>query len=170
MKSNFEKMCESYGVIKTTKRIMYPRQIKLSEEFLRELKKEYFRQKLEEDVEKPVKHRPQKFIKALQFHVKEFEDNSAAELEAYKRMMDEDTEPYVAKVEGEKQEGEKAVDISKQIKRKQEIEHENIFGSDQDTLAHKQLQAQKKAKAKQPTKEGKKKYSLGEARKSKHAE
>jgi hypothetical protein len=121
----FDSLCETFGVIKQTKKIMYPRQIQLSEEFIQALKNEYFRMKLEEDTERPVKNRGQKFIKALQFHLKELEENSTHELEAYKRMMDENTEEYVAKVEG-KTPPKKGDDKAKEQKRRKEIPTENM--------------------------------------------
>ena len=89
MDSKFNDLCESFGVIKQTKRIMYPRQINLSEEFLQALKNEYYRLTLEEDAEKPIQNRPQKFVKALQFHVADLEKNKEVELEALRNMMDE---------------------------------------------------------------------------------
>ena len=47
--NEFEKMCEGFGVIKSTKQERYPRQIRLSEDFLEALKKEYYDMKLAED-------------------------------------------------------------------------------------------------------------------------
>jgi len=85
----FSDLCESFGIIKQTKRIMYPRQIKLSEEFMAALKGEYYRLTIEEDNDHPIKNRPQKFLKALQFHVQDLESNKEAELEALRNMMDE---------------------------------------------------------------------------------
>ena len=103
--SKFDELAESFGVIKKTTRQLYPRQIKMSPEFLDALKEEYYRLTIEEDAEKPIKNKPQKFIKALQFHVADLEKNKEAELRALRAMMDENTEPYVAKVEGEEDEG-----------------------------------------------------------------
>ena len=143
----FEELCEKFGIMQTTKRMMYPRQIKLSEEFLRALKDEYYRQKLEEDVEAPVKNRPEKFLKALRFQIKELEDNSAQELEAYRRMMDEDTEPYVAKTEGETV-GNTEVNASAEEKRRREVEIENMQGPDQESVSDKNLQPKKRIKKK----------------------
>lgn len=74
---------------------MYPRQINLSEEFLQALKNEYYRLTLEEDAERPVSNRPQKFVKALQFHVADLEKNKEAELEALRAMVDEEKKPII---------------------------------------------------------------------------
>jgi len=120
----FNQVCEKFGVIKQTKRIMYPRQIQLSEEFIQALKNEYFRMKLEEDVEQPVKNRSQKFIKALQFHLAELEENIDTELEAYKRML-EDIEDYEATPEGEKP-VKKGDNKRKEEQRRKRIPKENM--------------------------------------------
>ena len=122
----FDELCESFGIIKTTKRIMYPRQIKLSEEFLQALKDEYYRLTLDEDDEKPVKNRPQKFVKALQFHIADLERNKEAELAALRAMMDEGTEEYEVKVEGEKEEGFQKVNQKAEEQRRDEVEKENM--------------------------------------------
>jgi len=92
----FEELCEHFGVIKKTVKIMYPRQIKFSESFLNTLKQEYFKQKLEEDSTNPLKDRPDKFIKGIKFHLMDFENNAQSEMEAYKRIMDENTDEFVA--------------------------------------------------------------------------
>lgn len=172
MDNKFNEICEAFGVIQTTKKMLYPRQIKLSEEFLQALKNEYYRLTLEEDAERPVTNRPQKFVKALQFHVADLEKNKEAELEVLRNMMDEakeepiiksdkdvfgshykfkqqqakkkqnqnfkpldkskirkteeSTEPYVVTVKGEKQEGNKKVNLKKEDQRRKEVEKENI--------------------------------------------
>ena len=122
----FDELCEGFGVLQQTKKIMYPRQIKLSETFLESLRNEYYRMKLEEDTERPVKNRPQKFLKALQFHVSSLEENAAQELEAYKRIMDEDTEEYVAKSEEDDEFPRKGDNPKKEQKRRSEIPQENM--------------------------------------------
>lgn len=88
----FEELCESLGVIKKTTRIMYPRQIKMSEEFLEALKAEYYRQKLEEDITGEIKNRPDKFVKALGFHVQKLEEDAEGELEAMRNLVPEESE------------------------------------------------------------------------------
>jgi len=88
--SEFDELCEGFGIMKKTTRERYPREIKISEEFLEALKKEYYQHKLEEDNTKPVRNRAQKFVKALRFHVSHLEDTAAVELEAMKqRFADE---------------------------------------------------------------------------------
>ena len=121
----FNQLCEKFGVMKQTKKIMYPRQIQLSEEFIAALKNEYFRMKLEEDIEQPIKNRPQKFLKALQFHLTDLEENSASELEAYKRMMDEGTEEYIA-TDKDVTPPKKGDNKSKEEKRRKMIPKENM--------------------------------------------
>ena len=124
----FDDLCESFGIIKQTKRIMYPRQINLSEEFMQALKSEYYRLTLEEDSEQSVKNRPEKFIKALQFHVRDLENNKEAELEALRAMMDENTDEYEVKVEDEKEEGCNCSNPKKEAQRRKEVEKENMVG------------------------------------------
>lgn len=125
-KMTFDQLAESFGVMQKTKRTMYPRQIKLSETFLDALKSEYYRLTIEEDLEKPVKNRPEKFVKALQFHVRDLENNKEAELEALRNMVDENTDDYCAHAEGDKPEGNKKQDKKAQQKRRDEVEKENI--------------------------------------------
>jgi 3-methyladenine DNA glycosylase AlkC len=125
----FDELCEGFGVIKQTKRILYPKQIQLSEEFLQALRNEYYRMKLEEDLEQPVKDRPQKFLKALQFHLTSLEENATQELEAYKRIMDENTEEYIAKSEKDDEYPKKGKDHKKEQKRRAQIPKENMSNS-----------------------------------------
>lgn len=80
----FDELCEGLGIIKKVTRERYPREIRLSEEFLEALKKEYYDHKLEEDNERPVRNRPQKFSKALRFQIEHLENTAAVELEAMK--------------------------------------------------------------------------------------
>jgi len=128
MKSEFEEMCESFGVLKSTKRVMYPRQIKLSEEFLKALKNEWFKSKLEEEVSGPVKNKPAKFLKAMQFHVADFEKNADSEVEAYKRMMEEETAPEQTGTDfkADTPQGNKKVNQKKEMIRKKEVEKQNM--------------------------------------------
>jgi hypothetical protein len=91
MMSEFEELCESFGVLQKTKRERYPREIIMSEEFKEALKKEYYNHKLEEDNTKPVRNRPEKFVKALKFHIAHLEDTAASELEAMKARFASDT-------------------------------------------------------------------------------
>jgi len=127
MGREFDKILENYGIIKQTKRMLYPRDIQISEEFLSALKKEYYKLKIEEDVESPIKNRPQKFLKAMQFHIRDLENNAEQELDAMRRMMDEDTNPYVATTKGAIG-GSESVDLAAAQRRREEVEDENIKG------------------------------------------
>ena len=82
--SEFDELCENMGIMKKITRERYPREIKLSEAFLEALKKEYYDHKLEEDNERPVRNRPEKFAKALRFQITHLENTAAVELEAMK--------------------------------------------------------------------------------------
>ena len=75
MKSKFLQICESFGVLKTTKRIMYPKRIIFSPKFLDALREEFTNQKLNEDKERPLKEHKEKFLKALGFYLIDFEKN-----------------------------------------------------------------------------------------------
>ena len=99
MNSQFETLCEKFGVIKTVKKIMYPRQVKFSPEFVNALREEYFRQKLEEDVDHPIRDRGIKFLKALSFHLHEFETNPTIELEEMKRLSNKGIKKGVKHIE-----------------------------------------------------------------------
>jgi hypothetical protein len=90
--SNFEEMCESFGVMKTVKRERYPREIRLSEEFLEALKKEFYNHKLEEDAEKPIRNYPEKFSKALRFEISHLNDRADIELEAMRQRFADESE------------------------------------------------------------------------------
>lgn len=100
----FEKLCEGFGVIKTVKRERYPREIRLSEEFLDALKKEFFNGKLEEDSENPVRNRAEKFVKALRFEISHLNNRADIELEAMRAKFEESNDERVpeVKVDGEK--------------------------------------------------------------------
>lgn len=88
--SEFDKLCENLGILKRITRERYPREIKLSEEFLAALKKEYFQHKLEEDSKNVVRNRPEKFAKALRFHITHLENTAASELEILRQKFDND--------------------------------------------------------------------------------
>lgn len=89
--SEFDKLCENMGVMKTVKRERYPREISLSEEFLEALKKEFYHHKLEEDATKPIREYPLKFIKALRFEVSHLNDRSDIELEALRKKFEQES-------------------------------------------------------------------------------
>jgi len=72
--TEFEKLCEKFGVIETKKRLIYPKQIKFSEGFLESLKNEFLKQ-LQEDTA-PVKDRVAKFTKAIMFHLHELNNTN----------------------------------------------------------------------------------------------
>jgi len=103
MKNEFEQLCEAFGVIKTTRKEMYPRGIHLSQTFLEALKEEFYKHKLEEDTEKPIKNYAEKFNKALRFHIADLHERSDIELEAMRRKFDEQNNQRVPEVsiEGE---------------------------------------------------------------------
>lgn len=64
--NKFKLLCESLATLKTTKILRYPKQIHLSEEFLKSLKKEIQRfQTLDESSEQPIRNFNEKFLKAL---------------------------------------------------------------------------------------------------------
>lgn len=122
-KGTFDQVCESFGVIKTTKKMLYPRQINFSPEFLNALKREYYGQKLTTEDTKPIKDHVNKFLKAVNFHIHDFESNSAVGLAEMRKIYDESSEPYVVKVDGKEvnregqleQDDKKANKIKKQI-------------------------------------------------------
>jgi hypothetical protein len=89
--TEFEELCESMGILKKTTRERYPREIKISEEFLEALKKEYYQHKLEEDNTNPVRNRPDKFSKALRFHITHLENTASVELDAMRQKFAEES-------------------------------------------------------------------------------
>lgn len=111
--SEFDQLCESMGILKKTTRERYPREIKLSEEFLEALKKEYYNHKLEEDASKPVRNRPAKFGKALRFHISHLENTAAVELEAMKAKFDAEADTGVAVEQNDERVPEVKVDGKK---------------------------------------------------------
>lgn len=96
--SEFDKLCEGMGIIKTVKRERYPREIRLSEEFLEALKKEFYHHKLEEDAEKPVRNYPEKFSKALRFEISHLNDRADIELEQMRQKFEEMNDERVPEV------------------------------------------------------------------------
>lgn len=69
--NKFDKLFESLTTIKTTKVIRYPKQIQLSEEFLKSLKAEVLRHNILDESQEPIRDFEEKFLKALRFHIKE---------------------------------------------------------------------------------------------------
>ena len=68
----FDRICESLSVITQTKRFRYPKQIKLSEEFINSLSREIKRfTTIDESKELPVLNLEEKLLKAFRFHIKE---------------------------------------------------------------------------------------------------
>jgi hypothetical protein len=85
-KKQFEELCEAFGVIETKKRMMYPRGIQFSEQFLQALQEEYERQKLEESQkEKPIREHSSKMLKALQFHIRALDNEQVGLAETEKK-------------------------------------------------------------------------------------
>lgn len=99
--NNFEELCESFGVIKTVKRERYPKEIQLSEEFLEALKKEYYKLKLEESSEKPIRNYSDKFNKALRFEIASLNENLDDELEVMRQRFEEQNDERVPEVDVE---------------------------------------------------------------------
>jgi hypothetical protein len=97
--SEFEKLCENFGVMKVVKRERYPREIQLSEEFLSALKKEFFHHKLEEDSSRPIKNYSEKFQKALRFHLSDLNERADQELEVMRQKFEEQNNQRVPEVD-----------------------------------------------------------------------
>lgn len=76
MKNEFEQLCESLSTtLKQTKILRYPRQIKLSEEFMKALRKEVSIHKgFLDESKQPIKDLPEKFLKALRFELMELNE------------------------------------------------------------------------------------------------
>ena len=82
MKNDFELMCESISTtLKQTKIFRYPRQISLSEEFVKALAKEVSRhmQMLDES-KQPIRDLPEKFLKALKFELSEITEKQSKKI------------------------------------------------------------------------------------------
>lgn len=73
MTNEFEQLYESLiTTLKQTKIMRYPRQIQLSEEFLKALSKEVNKHMdILDESQQPIRDLPEKFLKALQFELKE---------------------------------------------------------------------------------------------------
>jgi len=70
----FRELCEALEIttMVQTKRLRYPKQIKLSEEFLNSLKREIVKhQTIDESKELPIMNFKEKFLKAITFHLAE---------------------------------------------------------------------------------------------------
>ena len=73
MMEQFESICEAVNVtLRQTKTIRYPRQIKLSEEFLESLRHEYSTHvEIIDESNRPIRDLPIKFLKAMKFELSE---------------------------------------------------------------------------------------------------
>ena len=67
----FDQLCEGFNVFKTVKREFYPRQIKFSSDFLSAVESEYKRQQVDEDTGVTLNNCRNKFLKALNFHLRQ---------------------------------------------------------------------------------------------------
>lgn len=77
----FEKLCENYGVFKSVKREFYPKNITFSPEFISAVKEEYVRQRVQlEENSGIVRDHRNKFLKALNFHLRDIENNIVNEM------------------------------------------------------------------------------------------
>jgi len=75
----FEQLCEGFNVYKAVKREYYPRQIKFSPEFLEAVESEYRRQQVDEDTGTPLNNCRNKFLKALNFHLRQVDEGTLNE-------------------------------------------------------------------------------------------
>jgi len=64
--NNFNRILENYAPLKTQSRLFYPRNLKLSEEFIKSFKEEYNRLLKEGNHPKKIM---EKISKALKFHI-----------------------------------------------------------------------------------------------------
>lgn len=60
---------EASNVIITKKKMFYPRQIDLSEEFVEALRREFYR--LDEGLDEPIRDKSAKFLKAIRFQIQD---------------------------------------------------------------------------------------------------
>lgn len=75
MKSEFDQICESLGVMRNTTKMFYPRNLKLSEKFLHAFKEEIGKQKRifsETSGGKSFQPQGERILKALRFHLHEY--------------------------------------------------------------------------------------------------
>lgn len=86
----FDSLLENYGVYKSIKREFYPKNITFSPEFLENVKEEYIRQKEQLVENKGVlrEHR-NKFLKALNFHLRDIEHNLMSEMSQAEKLKKE---------------------------------------------------------------------------------
>ena len=118
--SKFESIVEEQlSTIKRTQTMRFPRQINFSEEFLESIEKEYYTQIISESPEAPVKNRPKKFIKALEFVVADLVANEDEKKGKY-NTLSEDTEEYTAGCES-KPATKKMGDTKKEKKVKDDV-------------------------------------------------
>lgn len=75
----FEQLCEGFNVYKAVKREYYPRQIKFSPKFLEAVETEYKRQQVDEDTGTPLNNCRNKFLKALNFHLRQVDEGTLDE-------------------------------------------------------------------------------------------
>lgn len=75
----FDELCEGFNVYKAVKREFYPRQIKFSPEFLEAVESEYRRQQVDEDTGTPLNNCRNKFLKALNFHLRQVDEGTLNE-------------------------------------------------------------------------------------------
>lgn len=85
------------STITKTKTMRFPRQIQFSDQFMEAIEREYYSQVISESPEAPVRNRPQKFIKALEFVVADLVKNEEQNKSKY--ILDENTEKYKASSE-----------------------------------------------------------------------
>ena len=128
MNSKFESLVsEQMSSITKTKTMRFPRQIKFSEEFMESIAKEYYSQVLSESPEAPVRNRPLKFIKALEFVVADLVKNEDTNKGKYQ--ITEGTDKYEAKSENTP-ENEEDHSEEKKEKTAEEILKRNIGAED----------------------------------------
>jgi len=96
--SEFEKLCEQHGILKTVRNERYPSQIKFSKEFMESLAKEFYsnKLKLDEDKEKPIRNYQEKFNKALRFEISHLNQRADVELETMRAKFDAEADTSVA--------------------------------------------------------------------------
>lgn len=126
--NSFETLCEGFGIIKKTTRVMYPRKVQMSEKFLAALKEEYISQKMLEleKADMAIKDRPAAFVKAVMFHIGDLEKNAAMEIEAMRAKLSEDTSKYQTKEEGKPAPKNDEKSCKKMELRKKQIPLENM--------------------------------------------
>lgn len=79
MKKKFDELYESFNVYKAVKREFYPRQIKFSPEFLEAVETEYNRQRVDENTGTSINNCRNKFLKALNFHLRQVDEGTINE-------------------------------------------------------------------------------------------